>query len=88
MGAVVARGEAAIGFQQVSELLPIEGITYVGTIPEDVQKVTMFSAGITTSANDADTARRLVDYLASAEAAPVIAETGMEPATAITAPQR
>ncbi len=79
VGAVVARGDAAIGFQQVSELLPIEGVTYVGTIPDEVQKVTMFSAGITTRAKDLDAARILIEYLSSPRAAPVIARTGMVP---------
>jgi molybdate transport system substrate-binding protein len=79
VGTVVARGDAEIGFQQVSELLPIEGITYVGTIPEEMQKVTMFSAGITTRAKHVDAAKALIEFLSSPEAAPVIAETGMEP---------
>ena len=79
VGAVVARGGAAIGFQQVSELLPIAGITYVGTIPDEVQKVTLFSAGITTRARNTDAAKALIDFLASPRAAPTIADTGMEP---------
>ncbi len=80
VGAVVARGEAAIGFQQVSELLPIEGITYVGPIPNRVQSVTTFSAGVTTTTTRPDEASRLIRFLASPEAAPVIADTGMRPA--------
>ena len=76
---VVARGEAEIGFQQVSELLPIEGITYVGTIPDEVQKVTMFSAGITTRAKSIEAARALIEYLSSPNAAAVITQTGMDP---------
>ncbi len=79
VGAVVARGDAEIGFQQVSELLPIEGITYIGTIPSEVQKVTMFSAGITTRARDVDAAEALLEHLSSPESAPVIARTGMKP---------
>ena len=79
VGAVVARGEAAIGFQQVSELLPIEGITYVGAIPTELQKITVFSAALTTRARDVDAARALIEFLASPKAAPAIARTGMEP---------
>ncbi len=79
VGTVVARGDAEIGFQQVSELLPIEGITYVGTIPDEVQKVTMFSAGITTGAKNLEAARALLEHLSSPKAAPVIAGTGMTP---------
>jgi molybdate transport system substrate-binding protein len=79
VGAVVARGEAEIGFQQVSELLPIDGTTYVGTIPDEVQKVTMFSAGITVDAANLEKAKALIEYLSSPNAASVIAETGMIP---------
>ncbi len=80
VGAVVARGDAAVGFQQVSELLPIDGITYVGPIPDAVQKITTFSAGLTTAARNPDGARRLIRFLTAPEAAPVITETGMRPA--------
>ena len=79
MGTVVARGDAALGLQQVSELLPIEGIDYIGPLPAQVQRVTVFSAGVATSARDPEAARALSRYLASREAAPVIAATGLEP---------
>jgi molybdate transport system substrate-binding protein len=79
VGAVVARGDAEIGFQQVSELLPIEGITYLGPLPEEVQRVTVFSAGIAANAKSPDAARALVAFLQSAAAAPVISKTGLEP---------
>jgi molybdate transport system substrate-binding protein len=79
VGTVIARGDAAIGFQQVSELLPIPGITYVGPIPDEAQKVTMFSAGVTTHAIAPDAAQRLIAFLASPTAAPIIAGTGMTP---------
>ena len=79
VGTVVARGDADIGFQQVSELLPIEGITYVGPIPDEAQKITVFSAGVTTNAKDPNTAKRLIAFLSSPEAAPIIAKTGMAP---------
>lgn len=79
VGTVVARGDADIGFQQVSELLPIEGITYVGPIPDEAQKITVFAAGVTTNAKDPETAKRLIAFLSSPEAAPIIAKTGMAP---------
>lgn len=79
VGTVVARGDAEIGFQQVSELLPIEGITYVGTIPEAVQRPTIFSAGIAANARQPEAARALIRFLASPEAAPVLERTGLEP---------
>ena len=79
VGAVVARGEAEIGFQQVSELLPIEGADFVGTLPDEVQKVTTFSAGIAAGSENPETARELIACLGSPEAAPVIEATGLEP---------
>src|SRR5688572_29178347 len=57
VGAVVARGDAEIGFQQISELLPIDGIDFVGPLPDEVQRVPIFSAGIATSSTQADAAR-------------------------------
>ena len=79
VGAVVARGEAEIGFQQVSELLPIQGIDYVGPLPADVQKVTVFSAGVAAGSKNLDAARALIRFLASPEAARTIANSGLEP---------
>ena len=79
VAAVVARGELEIGFQQVSEILSIEGAAYVGPIPDEYQRVTTFSTGITTDAENPNGAQRLIDFLASPAAAPTIAETGLEP---------
>lgn len=79
VAAVVARGDVEIGFQQVSEILPIEGITYVGPIPSEYQKVTTFSAGVTTRASNIADAERLLDFLSSREVAATIAATGLEP---------
>jgi molybdate transport system substrate-binding protein len=79
VGAVVARGEAEIGFQQISELLPVPGIDLVGPLPPDLQKVTVFSAAIVVGANEPDAARTLIKFLASPAAAPVITKSGLEP---------
>ena len=79
VAAVVARGEVEMGFQQVSEILSIEGAAYAGPIPEEYQRVTTFSAGIATDAANEDGARRLIDFLSSEGAATAIAETGLEP---------
>jgi molybdate transport system substrate-binding protein len=76
---VVARGDVQIGFQQISEILPIEGIDFIGPIPSAVQKVTTFSAGITTHAENLTDAQVLIDYLSSVEVADTIADTGLEP---------
>jgi len=79
-GASVARGEAEIGFQQMSELLPVPGIDIVGPLPPDVQKITTFSVGLHARANEPDAANALVQFLTALEAAPVIQKKGMEPA--------
>jgi molybdate transport system substrate-binding protein len=80
VGRVVARGEAELGFQQVSELLPVEGIDYVGPLPAEVQEITMFSAGIAAGAKQVEAARELVGWLTAPAAAPIIRQSGMEPA--------
>ncbi len=79
-GASVARGEAEIGFQQVSELLPVPGIDILGPLPADVQQITVFSAGLHVGAKAPDAARALVKFLTAPAAAPVIRKKGMEPA--------
>jgi molybdate transport system substrate-binding protein len=82
VGALVARGEAEIGFQQISELLPEPGIDYVGPLPPGAQRVTVFSAGIVAGAKAVEAARALVKFLASEKAFAVIRKTGLEPVTA------
>ena len=79
-GGVVARGEAEIGFQQMSELLPVPGIDIVGPLPPDIQQITAFSAGLHVAAKEADAAKALVRFLTAPAAAPVIRKKGMEPA--------
>jgi molybdate transport system substrate-binding protein len=80
VGELVARGEAEIGFQQMSELLPVNGIDIVGPLPDDVQQITTFAAGLRASANSPSAARALVKFLTAPEAAPIIRKKGMEPA--------
>jgi molybdate transport system substrate-binding protein len=79
VGTVVARGDAEIGFQQISELLPIPGIDYVGPLPPEVQRVTVFAAGIAVGTKEPDAARALIEFLASPAAIPVITKSGLEP---------
>jgi molybdate transport system substrate-binding protein len=80
-GASVARGEAEIGFQQMSELLPVPGIDIVGSLPAEVQQITVFSAGLHAGAREPDAAKALVKHLTAPAAAPVIRKKGMEPAS-------
>jgi molybdate transport system substrate-binding protein len=79
VGAVVARGDAEIGFQQMSELLPIPGIDHVTPLPPEVQKVSVFSAGVAMSTSDSGAAHAVIRFLASPEAARAITKSGLEP---------
>jgi len=78
VGAVVARGDAELGFQQISELLPIEGIDYVGALPDEAQRVSTFSAGIAVGARAPAAARELIAFLTSAALGPVVEKYGLE----------
>lgn len=79
VGAVVARGDAEIGFQQVSELLPIAGLDYVGPLPPEAQEITVFSAGVAAGAKNPEAARKLIQFLASPAIIPAIRKAGLEP---------
>jgi molybdate transport system substrate-binding protein len=79
VGEAVARGEGEIGFTQMSELMSVQGIGYLGPLPAEVQFVTVFSAGVHTAAPAPDAARALLKFLAAPEAAPVLKRHGMEP---------
>jgi molybdate transport system substrate-binding protein len=83
VGIEVAQGRAEIGFQQISELLPIPGIEVVGPIPEPWQHMTVFSAGVAKAAKHPEEARALIRYLASRQVWPTIRATGLEPAGAL-----
>jgi molybdate transport system substrate-binding protein len=79
VGEIVARGDAEIGFQQVSELLPVQGIDIVGQLPSELQKVTVFSAGIASASKESDAGKALIKFLASPAASAAIIKSGMEP---------
>lgn len=74
----VAKGDYEVGLQQVAELLPVPGVTYVGKIPEDVQSVTRFAAGIPVNAEHPERAKALLQYLASPQAQTVVQSTGLD----------
>jgi molybdate transport system substrate-binding protein len=80
VGAVVARGEAEIGFQQVSELLPIKGIDFVGPLPAEFQRITLFAAGVSAGTKSPEAARALIAFLASPEGQKAMTRYQMEPA--------
>ena len=79
IAATVARGDLEIGFQQISEILPDPGVILVGPIPEELQEVTTFSAGVLVNAVNREGARRLLEYLSSEAVAAQIEATGLEP---------
>jgi molybdate transport system substrate-binding protein len=81
VGNIVARGEAEIGFQQISELLAVPGVDYVGPLPAEVQRVSVFAAGVGTKALSPGAAQALIDFLASASALPTLKASGLEPMT-------
>jgi molybdate transport system substrate-binding protein len=80
VGPLVARGEAEIGFQQMSELLPTAGIDILGPLPAAIQVITTFSGGVHVAAEQADAARAWLALLASPSSAGVLRRHGMEPA--------
>ncbi|MDR6676231.1 substrate-binding domain-containing protein [Pseudomonas oryzihabitans] len=79
VGAVVARGEAQLGFQQLSELKPVKGIDIVGLIPDQAQKMTLYSGAVVSRSQHPDAARALLKYLASKDAAKAIEDSGLKP---------
>lgn len=79
VGAVVARGDAEIGLQQISELKAVPGIDIIGPLPPDAQKVTVYAAGIATASHDPAEAKKLIAFLASPAAADAVRKTGLEP---------
>jgi molybdate transport system substrate-binding protein len=79
VAAVVARGEAEIGFQQVSELIHVPGATFVGALPPEVQPIFSFAGALTNTATEPEAAVALLHFLASPEAAPVISKAGLQP---------
>jgi molybdate transport system substrate-binding protein len=79
VGEVVAKGDAEIGIQQISELLPVAGIEIVGPLPEPLQKITTFSGGVLTAAKDSGLAAALLKFVA-AESPRLLKQHGLEPA--------
>ena len=80
VASLVAKGDADLGFQQLSELISQPAIEVVGPLPPEIQAVTVFSAGVSVKSSDPEGARAFVAFLASAETAPTKQRHGMEPA--------
>ena len=79
VGAVVARGDAELGFQQVSELIYFKELDFVGTLPPEVQQTIFFSAGLVAGSAQAEAARHLVRFLSSPAVAEIVRATGLDP---------
>jgi len=82
VAAVIARGEAELGFQQVAELIHTPGVDFVGTVPAEIQPPTYFVGALPAKAKQAEAATALLRFLSSAEAAPVITKAGLKPLAA------
>ena len=78
----VARGEAELGFTQISEILPVAGATLAGPLPEPLQVLTRFAAAVATNSRTPDLSRALVAVMTSTTAAAAITASGMQPAAA------
>jgi molybdate transport system substrate-binding protein len=76
----VAKGEAELGIHQISEILPVKGVTLVGPLPAEIQNYTVYAAGIGAHAKESDAAKALLKTLTSPAAAEVLKSKGMEPA--------
>jgi molybdate transport system substrate-binding protein len=79
VGEIVARGDADIGLQQIAELKPVKGIDIVGPLPPDLQKITVFSAGIATGSKEPEAGKALIKFLASPAARDELVKSGLEP---------
>jgi molybdate transport system substrate-binding protein len=79
VGEIVAHGEAEIGFQQMSELKPVEGIDIIGPLPDELQKITVFSAGVASVSKEPEAGKALITFLASPAARAELIKSGMDP---------
>jgi molybdate transport system substrate-binding protein len=80
VGSLVARGEVELGFQQLSELMHLEGIDVVGTLPAGCDFITVFSGGLCATSAQAEAVRAMLDFMSSPAAAEAKRRHGMEPA--------
>jgi molybdate transport system substrate-binding protein len=75
---LIVSGEAELGIHQISEILPVKGVTLVGPLPAEIQNYTTYAAGLSAGARDAAAAKALIQALAGFMAAPVLKAKGME----------
>lgn len=75
---LIASGEAELGLHQISEILPVKGVTLVGPLPADIQNYTTYAGGIGAAARDAGAAKAFIDLLAGPSASAILRERGMD----------
>ena len=80
VGSLVAKGEVALGFQQLSELMNLPGIDVLGPLPPEIQIITTFSAGVCATSRQPDAVRALLQWLADPVTAGIKQRNGMDPA--------
>jgi molybdate transport system substrate-binding protein len=79
IGELVAKGEVELGFQQVSEIVHVKGAQFVGPLPPEIQRITVFAGAVHAASAEPDAARELLEFLASPEHAPLLQKHGLEP---------
>lgn len=78
---LIASGEAELGIHQISEIVPVKGVTLVGPLPKEIQNTTVYAAGISTTVKDKNAAKELIDVLSGTDAAAVLKSKGMDKAS-------
>src|SRR5215470_1976762 len=75
----VAKGEVEIGLQQINVIIPVEGADYIGPLPKELQDTVRFSAAVLTVSKQKEVARAFLNFIASADAGPLLRRSAMEP---------
>ncbi len=76
---LIVSGEAELGIHQISEIVPVKGAALVGPLPAEIQKTTIYAAGMSAATQDKDAAKELIEYLSGPDAAAVLKSKGMDP---------
>jgi len=75
----VAKGEVEIGLQQINVIIPVEGADYIGPLPKELQDTVRFAAGVLTVSKQKQLAQAFLNFIASADAGPLLRRSAMEP---------
>ena len=77
---LIVSGDAELGIHQISEIVPVKGVTLIGPLPKEIQNYTTYAAGVSSAAKDKDAAAALVRFLSGPRTAEMLKSKGMEPA--------